>query len=175
MRLLGRIQNWSEIFQDNLRQKRCFCRRQRGIQDLERFIPRTWQVRVLLNTGVGEGGKRCKLCQQPIDLKYVQTSLLIARLFYIVEFLFAIVPVEALTPGAAVKISLTSAPKHPDDPSAPQRDKRDVLPPEPPETPNMRARFCASLASCISYLRFTSISGNNKWKIATEVSSMVLG
>src|ERR1700753_3119545 len=81
---------------------------------------------------------------------------------------------EALTPAAAAKISLTSTPRHPDDPSALQRDKRDPFPHKLLDEPNMRARCCASLASCISYLRFTSRSGNSNWKIATEESSTAL-
>ena len=79
---------------------------------------------------------------------------------------------ETLTPTKASRLALTSAPKQPDDPSAFQRVKNDPLPLESLEAPNTWASCCANLASCISYLRFTSISGNSNRKMAMEESSI---
>jgi hypothetical protein len=124
---------------------------------------------------MGKGGKGCELCQQPINLKYAKTSVLVACLFQITQLLFAAVLEETLTQAAAVRNSLTSAPRHPDDPSALQEDKRDLLPPEFPGSPNTRASCCANLASCISNFRFTSISGNNNRKTATAESPIEFG
>ena len=101
--------------------------------------------------------------------------MLIARLFQIAEHSLRRVLGGTLTLVAAARTSLTSTPRHPNDPSALQRGKHDPLPSELLETPSIRARCCASLGSCISYLRSTSRSGNNNWKIATEESSIELG
>ena len=158
-----------------MRQERCLRRGRRRIQGLEHLNPRTWQVRAPLDAQTGEAGRRMRAALTACRLEQANNGNVGLGTLQVTELVSVMVLSEARTPTEASRVAFTSAPKLPYNPSAFQHAKNDHRPLESCGVLIRRARFCASLVPCISYLRFTSISGNNNWKMATDKTSITWG